>query len=137
MAEMAAGSADRRLPPVTELAVVSLSLIVVGGIYLAAHIPGPVSMTPAIALWAVAALLLVVNAGLLRRLPSFAWGRFRQVGGWALLAYGISAGMLEYVFVTDRVPATELIWLTLMLIVYALDIPLILAFSVARYQSSD
>ncbi|MHB8323849.1 MAG: hypothetical protein ACYDEA_08880 [Candidatus Dormibacteria bacterium] len=127
----------RRLPPVAELAVASLSLIVVGGIYLAAHIPGPVALAPAIGLWAGAAFLLAVDAVLLSRLGEFAWSRFRQVGLWALLAYAISAGMLEYVFMIDRVPLAELIWLTLMLAVYALDIPLILAFSVARYQPPD
>ncbi|MHB1527086.1 MAG: hypothetical protein ACYCZN_12565 [Candidatus Dormibacteria bacterium] len=127
----------RRLPPVAELAVASLSLIVVGGIYLAAHIPGPVALAPAIGLWAGAAFLLAVDAVLLSRLGEFAWSRFRQVGLWALLAYAISAGMLEYVFMIDRVPPAELIWLTLMLAVYALDIPLILAFSVARYQPPD
>ncbi|MHB8554780.1 MAG: hypothetical protein ACYDCB_03850 [Candidatus Dormibacteria bacterium] len=127
----------RRLPPVAELAVASLCLIVVGGIYLAAHIPGPVALAPAIGLWAGAAFLLAVDAVLLSRLGEFAWSRFRQVGLWALLAYAISAGMLEYVFMIDRVPLAELIWLTLMLAVYALDIPLILAFSVARYQPPD
>ncbi|HUY53648.1 MAG TPA: hypothetical protein VMV23_00625 [Candidatus Nanopelagicaceae bacterium] len=136
-ADTTSATVARRLPPVAELAVGSLALIVVGGIYLAAHIPGPVSLVPAIVLWALAAALLLVNAALLSRLSGFAWGRFRQVGGWALLAYAISAGMLEYVFVIDRVPARELVWLSLMLVVYAVDIPLILAFSVARYQSSD
>jgi hypothetical protein len=43
--------------------------------------------------------------------------------------------MLEYVFVADGVRGTTLVLTTLMLAVYALDIPLVLAFSVARYQS--
>lgn len=126
------GGAER-LPPVAALAVGSLTLIVVGGIYLAAHIPGPVSLAPAIALLVAACLLMAFNGFLLSQLRDFGWVRFRQVGKWALLAYGLSAGMLEYVFIYDRVPGPELLVLTLMLLVYAVDIPLVLAFSVARY----
>jgi hypothetical protein len=124
-------------PPVAAIAVAALCLIVGGGIYLAAHIPGPVALGPAYGLLVAALILVGVDAGLLLRLPHFAWGRFFQVGRWALLAYAISAGMLEYVFVLDRVPTAELVLLTLMLLVYAIDIPLILAFTVARYQAPD
>ena len=109
----------------------------IGGIYLSAHIPGPVSLTPAIILLVLAALLVATSAVALTRVGPFAWGRFFQVGRWALLAYAISAGILEYVFILDRVPSGEMVLLTLMLVVYAVDIPLILAFSVARYQPPD
>jgi hypothetical protein len=86
----------------------------------------------------VLAVLLVATAAVaLMRVGPFAWGRFFQVGRWALLAYAISAGILEYVFILDRVPTGEMLLLTLMLLVYAVDIPLILAFSVARYQPPD
>jgi hypothetical protein len=42
--------------------------------------------------------------------------------------------MLEYVFVADHTRGGTLVVLTLMLLIYAVDIPVILAFSVARYQ---
>ena len=128
----AAGGA---LPPVAELAVGALALIVTGGIYMAANIPGPASLAPAIGLLAAAILVLLVAAFLMLGIPEFAWRRFRQVGLWALLAYSISAGMLELVFALDRVPAAQLLLLTLMLLVYAVDIPLILAYSVASHQT--
>jgi len=35
---------ERRLPPVTEVGMISLALIVAGGIYLSAHIPGDVPL---------------------------------------------------------------------------------------------
>ena len=127
--------AGRALPPVAELAVGALALIVVGGIYMAANIPGPASLAPAIGLLAAALVVLLVAAVLLLGVREFAWRRFRQVGLWALLAYSISAGMLELVFALDRVPAAQLLILTLMLLVYAVDIPLILAYSVARHQT--
>ena len=36
------------------------------------------------------------------RLRDFAWERFLQVAGWALLAYAVIAGMIEYAFVYDK-----------------------------------
>jgi hypothetical protein len=52
----------------------------------------------------------------------------------ALLAYLIEAGMLEYVFVLDHTRGSVLVVLTLMLAIFAVTIPMLLAFTVARYQ---
>ncbi len=129
--------AERRLPPVTEIAVAALTLIVVGGVYLAANIPAHVTLAPAIALLAAAVVLLVANAVLLSRAEGFAWGRFFTVLRWSLLAYVVIAGMLEYVFIYDGVRGSTLAVLTGMLAVFALDVPMILAFTVARYTGAD
>jgi hypothetical protein len=128
---------ERRLPPITEVAVATMILIVIGGIYMAAQIPGSVSLAPAVALLAVAAVLVAADLVLLSRIRVFAWRIFRIVFGWALLAYIVIAGMIEYAFVTDGTRGGPLVVLSLMLLVYAVDIPLILAFSVARYQEPD
>ncbi len=125
---------DRRLPPVAQLAVGSMILIVIGGIYLAGHLPRQPPLGPAAGLLAAAGAVLVVDLLILSRLRPFAWDVFFKVGGWALLAYGVISGMLEYVFVLDHTHGSILVLLTLMLVVFALDIPLLLAFSVARYQ---
>jgi hypothetical protein len=42
--------------------------------------------------------------------------------------------MLEFVFVLDHTRGAVLVVLSLMLVVFAVDIPVVLAFSVARYQ---
>lgn len=128
---------ERRLPPITEVAMATMILIVIGGIYMAAQIPGDVSLAPAVALLAVAGVLVLVDLLLLSRIGPFAWRIFRIVFGWALLAYLVIAGMIEYAFVTDGTRGAPLVVLSLMLLVYAVDIPLILAFSVARYQEPD
>ena len=57
--------------------------------------------------------------------------------GWALLAYAVIAGILEYVFVYDHTPARLLILFTAMLVLFAIDVPLMLAYSVARWQPLD
>ncbi len=128
---------ERRLPPITQLAVASMIFVVIGGIYLAAHLPRSAPLGLPIALVTVSLLLMFANVVALTRIRGFAWDAFFLVGRWALLAYLVIAGMLEYVFVTDGTRGSALIVLTLMLIVYAVDIPLLLAFSVARYQPVD
>jgi hypothetical protein len=128
---------ERRLPPVTEIGMTSLALIVAGGIYLSAHLPKHVPLAPAIALLCASALLLAINLALLARVQGFAWGRFFQVAKWALLAYAITAGMIEFAFVRDHLAGGPLIVLTLSLVVYAVHVPVLIAFTVARYADSE
>jgi hypothetical protein len=124
---------ERRMPPVTEVGMTSLALIVAGGIYLAAHLPEQVPLTPAVILLGLSAVLLAANLASLTRVESFAWGRFFQVGRWALLAYAITAGLIEYAFVRNDLSGGPLIVLSLSLVVYALHVPMLIAFTVARY----
>jgi hypothetical protein len=131
---MVTGGAGRRLPPVTPLALTALMLVVAGGIYLAAHLPRPAPLGPAVAALAAAAVALLAAAAVLARVRDFAWRTFFVVGGWTLAAYLVIAGMLEFVFVLDHTRGGLLVVLTLMLAVFAVCVPLLLAFSVARYQ---
>jgi drug/metabolite transporter (DMT)-like permease len=128
---------ERRLPPVGEIAVASMALIIAGGIYLAAHIPQPVSLAPAIALLAASAVLLAVNVVLLSRIESFARRTFFTVARWASLAYMTTAALLAYVFILNHVRGGALAVTLLSLVVYAVNVPLILGFGVARYQPAD
>jgi hypothetical protein len=125
---------EQRLPPVTQVGMASLALIVAGGIYLSAHLPNHVPLGPAVALLAASALLLGGNLLSLTRVKGFAWGRFVQVGKWALLAYAITAGMIEYAFVRNHLSGGPLVVLSLSLVVYAVHVPMLIAFTVARYE---
>ena len=127
----------RKLPPVTQVGMLSLALIVAGGIYLSSHIPEHVPLGPAIGLLVASTVVLVVNLALLSRVPGFAWARFFQVGRWALLAYLFTAGMIEYAFLRDHLSGGPLVILTLSLMVYALQVPTLIGFTVARYETSD
>jgi hypothetical protein len=127
-------SDERRLPPIAEMAVVTMALVIVGGIDIAAYLPRRAPLGPPIGLLVAAGLLLVANLVSLSRLRKFAWDKFFLVGGCALLAYIVIAGMLEYVFVLDHTPRTLLVLMSMMLAIFAVDIPLLFAFSVARYQ---
>jgi hypothetical protein len=125
---------EPRLPPVTQIGMISLGLIVAGGIYLAAKLPEHVPLGPAIALLALSALLLTANMLALSRVRDFNWRRFWQVFRWALLAYAITAGLIEYSFVRNGLRGGPLVVLSLSLVVYTLHVPLLIAFTVARYD---
>jgi hypothetical protein len=127
---------EPKYPPVTELAMVSLGLIVAGGIYLSAHLPEHVSLTPAIVLLAASALLLVVNLVLLSRVRQFDWPRFYEVAKWSLLAYVVIAGMIEYVFLRNHLKGGPLVVLTLSLVIFAVHVPALVGFTVARFHDS-
>lgn len=123
---------DRKLPPVTQLAMLSLALIVAGGIYLSDHIPGQVPLTPAIILLAASALLMAVNIASLVRVKEFAWPRFFQVAKWSFLAYLAISGLIEYAFLQNHVKGGTLVVLTLSLAIFAIHIPTLVGFTVAR-----
>ena len=124
---------ETRLPPVTQIGMASLALIVAGGIYLSAHLPNEVPLAPAVILLALSALLLAGNLVAIRRIEGFAWGRFVDVAKWALLAYAITAGLIEYAFVRNDLSGGPLVVLTLSLVVYAVHVPMLIGFTVARY----
>jgi hypothetical protein len=125
---------ERRLPPVTAVGMTSLALIVAGVIYLSAHIPRHVPLAPAAILLALSAALLVANLVSLLRVREFARERFFQVARWALLAYAITAGMIEYAFLRNGLSGGTLVVLTLSLVVYAVHVPMLIGFTVARYD---
>jgi hypothetical protein len=129
-----AGSADVvGMPPVTQLGMLSLALVLAAGIYLSAHLPQHVSLGPAVALLAASAVVLAGNLLALSRVHGFAWTRFLEVGRWALLAYSIIAAMIEYVFLRNHTSGGPLVVLTLSLVVFAVNVPLLIGFTVARY----
>jgi hypothetical protein len=128
---------ERTLPPVTQIAMVSLALVVAGGIYLSSHLPQHVSLGPAIALLAASALLLAGNLVALSRVKEFAWNRFFEVAKWALLAYALIAGMIEYSFLRNHLRGGPLVVLTLSLVVFAVHVPTLIGFTVARFDDAE
>ena len=116
--------------------MLSLALIVIGGIYLSSHIPQHVPLGLPTALLIASAALVVINLALLSRVPDFAWPRFFQVAKWALLAYLFTAAMIEYAFLRNHSRAGHWSILTLSLLVYAVQVPAMIAFTVARYDTS-
>jgi len=128
---------DRRLPPVTQIGMGSLALIVAAGIYLSANLPQHVSLAPAVVLVPLSALVLAANLVALSRVEDFPWSRFADIAKWALLAYLVVAGMIEYSFVRNHVSGGPLVVLTLALIIFAVHVPTLIGFTVARFAEAE
>ena len=126
-------SDQAKLPPVTQLAVVSFALVVGSGIWIVSHLPKHVPITPSVILLACSALLVATNVTLLARVEGFDWQRFFGVAKYALLAYTVIAGMLEFVFIHDGTRGSELVVLSLSLAIFAAHVPLLIGYTVARY----
>jgi hypothetical protein len=130
-------TSERRFPPVTQVGMASLALIVAGGIYLSSHLPRHVSLGPAIALLVASALLMAANLLALSRVEGFAWERFFDVAKWSFLAYVVIAGLIEYSFLQNHLRGGPLVVLTLSLAVFAVHVPMLMGFTVARYYEPD
>lgn len=126
--------AERPLPPVSQLCVSALACAVVGTILVAARMPRDVSLLPSVLLLALGAVLLLASIVLLTRITPFAWDVFARVAGWSLAGYLVIAGMIEFAFIYDSTPGRVLAVLSGTLALFAIDVPLLLGFSVARYQ---
>jgi hypothetical protein len=135
LAAAAAPTADRRFPPVAELTVGSLALVVIGGILMASYVPRRPPLGVPIVLTVISTALVLTSVFLLSRLEQFAWPRFFVVFRWALLAYVISAGMIGFAFIYDHTRGAPLALVLVMLVIFAVDVPLVVAFTVARYSS--
>ena len=127
--------ASRRFPPVAGVTTASLGLVVIGGILMASYAPRRPPLGVPVALALAGAVLLLAGGWLTARLRPFAWDRFFLVFRWALLAYVISAGVIAFAFIKDHTHGAPLAVVLIMLVIYALDVPLVIAFTVARYSS--
>ncbi len=124
---------ERPFPPVTLLTVLSLGAVLTGGIYMVATFRSSDSYALPVALLVASAALFVISVLLLARHRGFAWPVFTRVARWALLAYAVIAGMIEFSFIHNHVSGTPLLTLSLMLVMFALDVPLSIAATVARF----
>jgi hypothetical protein len=131
------GTVIRKLPPIAGTALASMVLVIVGTIYLASTIGRDPSLAVPATLDVIAAALFVGAALIASRIDDFAWRTFFVVARWALLGYVVIAGMIAFVFVRDSTPAQQLAVLIAGLVLFVLDVTMILAFSVARYQPPD
>jgi hypothetical protein len=130
-------SAERRLPPATQLGAASLAFVAAGVIVLAAYLPKHAPLAIPVACLAIAGGLLMTNVILLSRTADFAWWRFFEVFRWGLLAYVVISGMLEYTFLYDHTRGAVLAVMTAMLVLFATNVPFLLAFTVAAHQTVE
>jgi hypothetical protein len=125
-----------KLPPITELGALTLAFSIVAAIVITSNIPNDPPLTYAVPLLVLSALSLLVAVVLLARIPGFAWDSFFLVAKWALLGYIVIAGMIEFAFIHDNTPNSTLTAMSAMLLLFAIDVPMLLGFNVARYATS-
>jgi len=125
----------RSFPRITEIGILSMICVIVGVIVMAAKLPGRPPLGLPIGLIVAAAVILTINIAVLARLRDFAWYRFWQVFRWGGLAYLIIAGMIEYAFIYDNTRGSTLVVLTLLLALFSANVPILLAFTVARFET--
>jgi len=128
---------DRPFPPIAWLSSAALGSVIVGGILMASYAPRLAPIPLATTLMIIGWALLLSAIGLLLRLREFAWGTFIKVFKWALLAYIIEAGMIEFAFLKDHTRGASLVIVSLMLVVFAVSVPVTIAFTTARYASVE
>jgi uncharacterized membrane protein YoaK (UPF0700 family) len=127
-------SAGQKFPKAVETVTVSLAAVVVGGVWLGSHAPRRPPLALPTILLVVAVLLLLAGVVMITRVAGFSWDTFVRVGRWALVAYIVAAGMIEFAFVRNHTRGAPLAVVTGMLVVFALDVPFLIATTVARYD---
>ena len=119
---------------VVPLAVAALASAFVALGVIAAFLPKAVPMAWPASLLVLAALLTVATVLTLSRRRRFAWGLFFTVARWVLVLTGVFAALAVYVFVLDGTPGSTLAVLAAVLVLAAVDVPILVAYSVARYE---
>jgi hypothetical protein len=133
MSASATPSGDRPFPPVAWLTTGALALVVIGGIVMASYAPRHAPLGLAVGLLGLALALLIVVVVIFARLKDFAWSTFALVFKWALLAYVIEAGMIEFSFVRNHISGSSLVIVSGMLVVFGVSVPTTIAFTAARF----
>lgn len=128
---------DRTMPPVIALGMIALSLAVVGGVLIASQIGTEPSLLIPRVFVVIALVLEAVAVVMMLRIRPFAWALFRKVFGVALCAYIVQSGIIGWTFIKNDVPTGPFVVLTGGLVVFATIVPLMIAFTVARYQAVD
>jgi hypothetical protein len=128
---------DRQYPPIAVMSTAALVSIIVGGIVMASYAPRVAPLAISTTLMALGVVLLVSAYVSLSRVTVFSWTTFRNVIKWALLAYVIEAGVIEFAFVHMHTRGKSLLIVTAMLVIFATSVPTTIAFTVARYAEPD
>ena len=126
---------ERKLRPVVGVAMAALTSAITGGILVVAQIGEEPDLVVPSVLMGAAIVLEIAAIVMLTAIRPFAWARFTQVFRWALLAYVLQSAIIEWSFIRNDVPGRPLAVLSIGLVVFSTAVPLMIAFTVARYQA--
>ncbi len=117
--------------PAAWIATGALTCAVIGGIAMASYAPRRPPLTVPLTLGIVGLAALAGAYGMLVRTPGFSWSSYVRVFRWALLAYVIASALIEFAFVRDHTRGAPLLVVSLLLVDFALSVPMTIATTVA------
>jgi hypothetical protein len=123
----------KRSPVVACIIGTIVSCILAAGIIIA-HIPGPPPLWGSIMWVCIGAVLTVATIVLILRKRPFARKLFFTVAKWVFLYILVLTGMGEYVIVFDGTRGETLVVMTIILLLFLVNIPMLWGFSVARHE---
>ena len=113
-----------------------ISCILAAGIIIA-HIPEPAPMWGSVMWVCIAAVLTIATIVLILRKRPFARKLFFKVAKWVFLYILVLTGMGEYVIVFDGTRGEPLVVMTIILLLFLVNIPMLWGFSVARHERTS
>ena len=122
-----------RSPVVTCIVGTIVSCILAAGIIIV-HIPAPAPMWGSIMWVCIAAVLTTATIVLILRKRPFARKTFFTVAKWVFLYILVLTGMGEYVIAFDGTRGQPLVVMTIILLLFLVNIPMLWGFSVARHE---
>jgi hypothetical protein len=121
------------MPPPSVFAVVVLMLVLGAIGTLASYLPGPAPLDVTLPLIEVALVAFAVAVWRLFLTRTYAWATFFAVARPAFWASATGAGIVELTFRHDDTTGWSFAILSTGLVLIALDLPLLLGYSVARH----
>ena len=122
-----------RSPAVACIVGTIVSCILAAGIIIV-YIPAPAPLWGSIMWVCIAAVLTIATIVLILRRKQFAWKQFFTVAKWVFLYILVLTGMGEYVLVFDGMRGETLVVMTIVLLLFLVNIPMLWGFSVARHE---
>jgi hypothetical protein len=128
---------DTRSSPVIICIIITIiSCILAAGIIIA-HIPEPAPLWGSIMWVCIGAVLTVATVVLIIRKKPFARTLFLKVAKWVFLYILVLTGMGEYVIIFDGTRGETLLVMTIILLLFLVNIPMLWGFSVARHERTE
>jgi hypothetical protein len=125
---------DTKSSPVVACIVGAIiSCILAAGIIIA-HIPEPAPLWGSVMWVCIATALTIVSIILILRKKPFARKLFFTVAKWVFLYILVLTGVGEYVIVFDGTRGEPLVIMTIILLLFLINTPMLWGFSVARHE---
>jgi hypothetical protein len=123
-------------PVVVCITLTVISCVLSAGIIIS-RFPGPAPLWGSILWIGIASALTIASITLILRRKPFARDVFFKVAKWVFLYMLVLTGVGEYVIVFDKTRGEPLVIITIILVLFLINVPMLWGFSVARHERTD